>query len=251
MVGQLALATVVGALSILLIAGGLRERPFLGGTWMKCTWPRGMGSKPAFAAVIVAISVLVSACGSAVRAPDRTSHDADTSTSIQAQRATSVRTVRPFSNQGVGLRLHLSPARGSCWTTSEALPARTDAWRCMQGNEIMDPCFSAAGSDYAICLRDPWDTSGVKLQLTQPLPAISRSASVAPEEPWAFELVDGQRCSFVGGGTDTIGSLRLNYGCNGGDVYGRTDRTHRAWRVFFKRAGSRTLTRVEVRTAWL
>jgi hypothetical protein len=34
-------------------------------------------------------------------------------------------------------------------------------------------------------------------------------------------------------------------------VYGGTDRTGRVWRVFFKRSGSSSLTRTEVRTAWL
>jgi hypothetical protein len=121
----------------------------------------------------------------------------------------------------------------------------------MRGNEIMDPCFSAQGFDYVICLSAPWEATGIKLQLTKSLPQRFDSTGTTPAEPWAFELKDGQHCSYAGGATDAIGKLRLNYWCNNGAVYGGTDRTSKVWRVFFKRSGSSNLTRTEVRTAWL
>jgi hypothetical protein len=44
---------------------------------------------------------------------------------------------------------------GNCWTNSIAVN-RSDAWRCMLGNRIYDPCFEATGQTrQVICGANP------------------------------------------------------------------------------------------------
>ena len=85
------------------------------------------------------------------------------------------------------------PARdGYCWTPSIALQ-RADAWRCMIGNGIEDPCFATPdASDAVICGANPaTSAAGFLLRLTQPLPATGAGAPTKPA-PWIVELAIGQ-----------------------------------------------------------
>jgi hypothetical protein len=79
---------------------------------------------------------------------------------------------------------------GYCWTPSIALH-RADAWRCMIGNAIEDPCFATPDvSDAVICGANPvTGDAGFLLRLTKPLPAPEASPSPAP---WIVELAIGQ-----------------------------------------------------------
>ena len=86
-----------------------------------------------------------------------------------------------------------APAReGYCWTPSIALH-RADAWRCMIGNAIEDPCFATRDvSDVVICGANPvTDAAGFLLRLTKPLPAAGALASPSPA-PWIVQLAIGQ-----------------------------------------------------------
>lgn len=85
---------------------------------------------------------------------------------------------------------------GYCWTASIAI-ARSDAWRCMAGNEIFDPCFESSDKGYAVCNPDPAKGDpGFRLKLTKPLPETQRQAdSVAEHNAWLVELADGTVCT--------------------------------------------------------
>jgi hypothetical protein len=80
---------------------------------------------------------------------------------------------------------------GSCWTSSIASP-RADAYRCMAGNEIYDPCF-VIDPKSAGCPTDLTSDRGVVLNLTKPLP---KPESPAPS-PQAFAMVlqSGAACN--------------------------------------------------------
>jgi len=108
---------------------------------------------------------------------------------------------------------HLS---GSCFASSAAA-TRTDAWRCMAGNEILDPCFSQPGSSSSvICVPNPTDSSTfVTLMLTEPLPAAS---PIVETHPWFLQLADGTVCNFFTGATGGVNGERINYGCSDGWV---------------------------------
>jgi hypothetical protein len=118
---------------------------------------------------------------------------------------------------------------GSCWTNSIAAPYRDDAWRCMIGNEIYDPCFQIPGNANLRCNagpKDATDPSSIILSLTKPLP--KTEGHLAPATPydgaWLIELKGGIVCSpFTGtlpfsdkGGVATYGcsDKRLIFGIN-------------------------------------
>ncbi len=80
---------------------------------------------------------------------------------------------------------------GNCWTSSIA-STRKDAYRCMSGNSIYDPCFTIDRKSVA-CPTDLSAGRGIVLDLTKPLPP-PESPLPAPQ---AFEMVlqSGAKCN--------------------------------------------------------
>lgn len=105
---------------------------------------------------------------------------------------------------------------GSCWTNSNIIQ-RSDVWRCMTGNEIFDPCYTARDKTTIVCDARPDinNPSGFVIKLTQPLPTPdvpngpSLSASV-------IELEDGTICDSISGAsgaTDGVRTERISFSC--------------------------------------
>jgi hypothetical protein len=145
-------------------------------------------------------------------------------------------------------------ASGSCFTSSLAL-TRTDAWRCMSGNLIFDPCFSTPGNSSAvICVRNPLDSSTfVTLNLTQPLP--SPASAPAQIQPWFLQLADGTTCNFFTGATGAVNGQRINYGCSDGRAIVGYPQQGTIWTANEVMLAPRSLTvqtsvQVEIATAW-
>ena len=70
---------------------------------------------------------------------------------------------------------------GHCWTRSIAAPARADAYRCMAGDSIYDPCFAPPRAHAVVCDVNPTTPNpGFAMRLTQPLPNESVFASSSP-----------------------------------------------------------------------
>lgn len=84
-----------------------------------------------------------------------------------------------------------STVSGSCFATSIA-SNRRDAFRCMVGNAIHDPCFSIAAKKVA-CPQDLVKNSGIAITLTKPLPPAA-SPPKAPQA-WALILKSGATCN--------------------------------------------------------
>jgi hypothetical protein len=123
-----------------------------------------------------------------------------------------------------------SSVHGSCWSSS-ASSTRPDAWRCMTGNLIHDPCFSNPAKTQVACPSDPFAKAIMVIDLDKALPA--RHGSSGPS-PWALRLANGAKCSIVTGATGVVAGMRLNYGCdNKGWVLGDVDQSSQPWRVFF------------------
>lgn len=102
---------------------------------------------------------------------------------------------------------------GSCFSSSIAAP-REGAWRCMVGNAIHDPCFTAADGATLVCGADPIEgTEGFQLKLTEPLPAAEIPADLPPMA-WLLRLSDGSICNFATGATGAVGDKRANYLCS-------------------------------------
>lgn len=107
------------------------------------------------------------------------------------------------------------PVEGSCWTSSLAV-WRADAWRCMVGNEIHDPCFSEG--DGVVCGARPLaPDAGFALKLTEPLPAAELPQDAAAHA-WLVELADGTACEFATGATGGAEGERFNYLCPSPDA---------------------------------
>src|SRR5438045_3515319 len=77
----------------------------------------------------------------------------------------------PFTINGTlakGVKV-IRTVSGSCWEGS-IVSERSDAWRCMSGNEIFDPCYSG-NTKWVACLRSALGDRVVRFVLTKPLPA--------------------------------------------------------------------------------
>lgn len=143
---------------------------------------------------------------------------------------------------------------GSCWTASLASGSRPDAWRCMAGNRIHDPCFAGfIGADQvAACPTSPWSPEVVLLSLSAPLPGgAARPENLVDGPPWALELASGERCTMLTGATWAVAGMRVNYGCPGEvSVVGEIDRRAPTWKAFVLRTGAVLMGQVEIRVAY-
>jgi hypothetical protein len=140
---------------------------------------------------------------------------------------------------------------GSCWTGSLATP-RADAWRCMTGNLIHDPCFSASrDARQVVCAEAPWEPKVTVMSLTEPLPL--DEGNKGPAEPWwprawAFVLASGDRCVFLTGATDIVQGHRIDYGCERGGHALAFD--SRRGTVLVQNPESKSLTTERVSESW-
>lgn len=141
-----------------------------------------------------------------------------------------------FTAQGtLSPRFHVAgTASGYCFTASLATDA-LDAYRCIQGNALHDPCFAASASARSVvCFLDPWHPVTV-LQLTRRLPRHGPVPKLAL--PWAIVTSDGRHCTFLTGATAPMGGERINYGCvHGSYLIGAPDRRNPLWTIRSARA---------------
>lgn len=96
---------------------------------------------------------------------------------------------------------------GHCWTSSIA-SQRSDAYRCMVGNAIHDPCFTLSQREVA-CPTDVAANRGIVITLTKPLPESNQARSV-----FQMQLESGAQCN-MGTGTVIPG---YPFYCSGGLV---------------------------------
>jgi hypothetical protein len=143
--------------------------------------------------------------------------------------------------------------RGFCWEGSLAA-ARDDAWRCLSGNGIYDPCFSSGKArGIVLCVPEPWKKSGVKIKLTRPLPKPYAGKPSTNGLPWGIETTSGLRCVAATGATAAIGHVRANYGCLTGEdwLWGSPSRKSEPWTIYIAPLNARKLSaRVKVAIAW-
>jgi hypothetical protein len=84
---------------------------------------------------------------------------------------------------------------GYCWVSSIAEPFRTDAFRCMVGNLIYDPCFSTIQKGFVYCQTNTDSSTGFLIKLTKPLPSPEVPKVVQNNWAWFLMLRDGTYCS--------------------------------------------------------
>jgi len=171
---------------------------------------------------------------------------------------TDVRVLAPLPGGKLasGLTASGAPSSGECFAASLANQGRSDAWRCMAGNIIVDPCFESSppGPGPLVCFASPWSPRVRFFKPTRPVPhdqANDDSGSLTTKMPWALELSDGSRCTFLTGATTIAAGMRWNYGCqNGANVYGDLDRSAPLWRAFVQHASGAVIRQTAVLVAW-
>ena len=153
-----------------------------------------------------------------------------------ATQTTHVRFYRAYSNGKVapGLKI-VRTLKGECFAGSIADPRR-DAWRCIIGNAVNDPCFSdPAVASWVVCPADetPFGTKVLRLSLAKALPKSLGNHGLAGQgKPWAIKLPGGRVCTFLTGATFAFHGKRVNYGCDRGTfLAGSPDRSRPTWTI--------------------
>ena len=101
---------------------------------------------------------------------------------------------------------------GVCWGASLSVPA-SYAWRCVVGNQLFDPCFTADDASGMVCGVDPLrDEAGFAIQLTAPLPDQDAPAASA-SSAWMVELTDDTVCLFDTVGAGRVDGQHISYFC--------------------------------------
>jgi hypothetical protein len=143
--------------------------------------------------------------------------------------------------------------RGFCWEGSLAT-ARNDAWRCLSGDYLFDPCFSSSkAKGIVLCVPVPWTRSGVKIKLTRPLPKPYAGKPSTKGLPWGIKTTSGLSCVLATGGTAAIRNVRANYGCDNSEewLWGSPSRKSEPWTIYIAPMNAKKLSaRVKVAVAW-
>ncbi|HWE61094.1 MAG TPA: hypothetical protein VHB98_05235 [Chloroflexota bacterium] len=149
------------------------------------------------------------------------SHATGTPTSVLAMLpATKVIVFHPAGTGGAAVS-------GSCAMGESLALNRTDAWRCIVGNEIYDPCFSAVPhATSVICGATPAKPIGIKVRLSKALPT---HAPVRSTQPWILGIGDGSLCTMDTGATFGVKGQRANYACSDQDWVIGYPTTGRVW----------------------
>jgi len=165
----------------------------------------------------LAASDVLTAKAALSTAPARTSIVVYTPFTIDGQLTSGIKITRTIS--------------GSCWTGSEG-SRRSDAWRCMSGNFIYDPCFSGPRT-WVACLSG---RGVIRMNLTKTLPRdyADPPLNTNTSDPSEVVLPHGITCSFAQGATGTVAGLRLNYYCsNKAWLLGSPNRRSALWAILY------------------
>jgi hypothetical protein len=202
--------------------------------------PRGWGR----VSTLLAVALLIAGCAASGKKQSAQTH--------RAAPGTVTKTFAAYDAAGnLAVNVH-DIERGSCWTTSVSAPV-ANAYRCIAGNDILDPCFAppkaAAGAPatQVACVAAPWAQAEV-LQLSKPLPAGSPAGD--PRAAWAFLLANGVRCVSSTGMVPEVAGVNLDYHCSDQSNAALLDPTAHQVSAQDAAPSAGTLRRVSVRTIW-
>jgi hypothetical protein len=168
---------------------------------------------------------------------------------------TSIHVYTPVTAAGsvaAGIRIGKT-ATGDCWTGSEA-SARSDAFRCMVGDYIHDPCFAAqtGSANYVLCPQYTPDAKALRIKLTKQLQLGVETGDPTRGPPWAVRTTNGMWCTILTGATGLLAGMPIRYGCTGGGVLlGNPRRSTKIWTIFYASSYKASQFRpVKLRSAW-
>jgi hypothetical protein len=214
--------------------------------------------------VVVSTSLLLlSGCGSGATKTVTVRQVATpppTTTATAAATRTTVHIYAPYSAEGKLIIPVSKASAGSCFTGS-IISQRPDAWRCMEGNELQDPCFAAALNSHSVVCPEngPWSGKVIRITLAQGLPSSGANIlrdnnpnkSPLTDPAWAIELAGGDHCIFLAGTSSVVAGLRENYDCTGGlSLFGNESRMTEPWTIFGRHGSTGQLTPESIATIW-
>jgi hypothetical protein len=140
---------------------------------------------------------------------------------------------------------------GNCYRRSLAIPGRTDAWQCQASNMSFDPCFR--DDTRLVCTISPWAHPVAILELASPLYGRSSKSNIDfKAEPWAIELQNGSKCSYLTGTSTMVNHQRVTYTCDN-DPYnavGKIYRSTSSWKVKVYDYNTKIIEVMAIKTAW-
>ncbi len=222
-------------------------------------WALGAGAAALVAVIGVGVAIALGASGSGqvitttTTTPSTTSSTtSSTSTSTSTTSAAQPTATQIYSpaNASGGLAVSARSAGGSCFGSSN-VTTRTDAYRCMSGNDIYDPCFFVNQTQVLCPTSGPWTNRGLLLNVGT-LPSTPGTQDQGTKgQPWAIQLGSGTNCVAISGATNVIAGQRLGYDCSGGvGLYGNVQRSGSAWMIFVGTPHSATLSLRPIAVAW-
>jgi hypothetical protein len=172
-----------------------------------------------------------------------------------ARLRTSTTIFEPFRNDGTPT-VTVQHKRGYCWTGSLAIN-RYDAWRCLVGNFISDPCFSSdIATGYVVC-PNGLINGGIEIRLTRGLPyKYGDSGNPSTRAlPWNIQTLSGRHYVILTGTTTVIDGQRANYGCVSrgcaSALWGGPRRHTEPWTILWAPFNATNLNQlVKIRRAW-
>lgn len=221
---------------------------------------------PGLALVTVAAASVVSGCGGTttktvtVQPGASSQSTTGATTTAAAPSQTAIHIYAPYSAEGKLVVPVSKTSAGSCFTGS-IISQRPDAWRCMEGNELQDPCFAAALNSHSVaCPEDgPWTGKVIVITLPGRLPSSGANIlrdnnpnkSPLTDPAWAIELVGGAHCIFLAGTSSIVAGLRENYNCTSGlSLYGNESRSSEPWTIFGRHGSTGQLTTETIAAIW-
>jgi hypothetical protein len=159
----------------------------------------------------------------------------------------------PWTSAGLATEIAVHASiRGSCFGSS-LTSNRDDAYRCISGNELYDPCFSDPYSltepGQVTCPYPALDSVTI-IDLTAALPTPSTGQASSPN-PWFVALTTGQQCwSAAGSAGIELGGLNSSFACTGGISLFGPPRVGRTWTIFEQAKGNTNLTPATIARAY-
>ena len=202
------------------------------------------------ATTVIASVLLLAGCAGQSHTPGAGVQGGHRATVVPAGVSVTVmRTFTPFSPDGApaaGVAAHRS---GSCFTTSITV-ARRNAYRCLAGNDLLDPCFARSrAAKNVFCYAGPW-SKAIRLHLTKSLASTVHSTTpLRVTRAWAISLSGGRRCIATGGTTQVVRGVPLSYRCGAVGSAGLHP-SHRALRTALFSGRNGALHNVDVAVEW-
>lgn len=166
---------------------------------------------------------------------------------------TAVSFYEPWTETGVRDDIRVISMRdGVCFYASRVNVGRSDAFRCLSGQMILDPCFVGPAFPRREALCPVADLSeAILLRVKGDFPSERNPDSAPRSLPWRMELIGSIACTREEGALPDFAGQRLAYSCsNERRAAGTFDRRSGAWKVFVLDEDERELVLVPVTVAY-